>query len=207
MKQKDSLGNGPSERRDEVIRVAARLFAAKGYHATTLDQIAEEIGITKPALYYYITNKEDILRTIINRMLEPMQEVVIAGQSELPPKEKMRRMMRILILSAAERKETTLLAFEQANILPKRSRDALRRRQKEVERSMEQTLKEGVEKGDFQVSDVKMATFAILAVSNWLYRWYNPERGISPEEIADRNIELLENGFLKEHCRDKPKSG
>jgi AcrR family transcriptional regulator len=175
MKQKELANNGPTERRDDVIRVAARLFAAKGYHATTLDQIAEEIGITKPALYYYITNKEDILRTIINRILEPMQEAVHIGQSTLHPKEKMRKIIMVLVQSAAERKETTLLAFEQANILPKRSRDALRRRQKEVERSMEQTLKEGMELGCFAVSDIRMASFAILAASNWLYRWYRPE--------------------------------
>ena len=193
--------SGQIERRDDVIRIAARLFAAKGYHATTLDQIAEEIGITKPALYYYITNKEDILRTIINRILEPMQEVVDVGQSDISPREKMRKIINILVQSAAERKETTLLAFEQANILPKRSREALRRRQKEVERTVENILKEGIKQGCFAVSDAKMAGFAVLAVSNWLYHWYNPEGGMTPPEIADHCIHLLENGYLKEGCR------
>jgi AcrR family transcriptional regulator len=193
--------SGPTERRDDVIRVAARLFAAKGYHATTLDEIAEEIGITKPALYYYITNKEDILRTIINRILEPMQEVVDVGQTDLHPKEKMRKIIRILAQSAAERKETTLLAFEQANILPKRSRDALRRRQKEVERTVEQVLEDGIKQDCFAIGDVRMAGFAILAVSNWLYRWYRPDGGLTPPEIADQYIKLLENGYLKEQCR------
>jgi len=197
MKQKDLMNKGLAERRGDVIRVAARLFAAKGYHATTLDQIAEEIGITKPALYYYITNKEDILRTIINRILEPMQEAVNAGRSELNPREKMRAIIQILVRSSAESKETTLLAFEQANILPMRSRNALRRHQKEVERITEQTLKDGMEQGCFVVSDIKMATFAILAASNWVYRWYQPEGGFTTKEIADHYITLLENGYLK----------
>jgi len=193
---------GPTERRDDVIRVAARLFAAKGYHATTLDEIAEEIGITKPALYYYITNKEDILRTIINRILEPMQEVVDVGQTNLHPKEKMRKIIRILTQSAAERQETTLLAFEQANILPKRSRDALRRRQKEVEHTVTQVIQDGIEQGCFAVSDVKMAAFAILAVANWVYHWYRTEGKMTPVEIAGHCINLLEDGYLKAGCRD-----
>ena len=67
-KTKETSVNTAALRKEEVMNVAARLFAAKGYHATTLDQIAEEMGVTKPALYYYVNNKEDILRTIVNRM-------------------------------------------------------------------------------------------------------------------------------------------
>ena len=197
------MTSGTIERRDEVIRVAARLFAAKGYHATTLDQIAEEIGITKPALYYYITNKEDILRTIINRILEPMQEVVNVGQTGEYPRDKLRKIIEILVQSAAERKETTLLAFEQSNILPKRSRDAFRRRQKEVERTVIKVLKEGIEQGCFAVGNVKMAAFAILAVSNWLYHWYQPGGGLTPLEIAGECVNILEKGYLKGDCRNK----
>jgi TetR/AcrR family transcriptional regulator, cholesterol catabolism regulator len=199
MKQKELPGN--ETRKEEVIRVAARLFAAKGYHATTLDEIAEEVGVTKPALYYYVTNKEDILRTIIGRMMEPMEEVTKVGQSVLLPTEKMRKMIKILVKFAAERKETALIAFEQSKILPKRSRDAIRRREKEVEQAVEQTLKEGIEQGCFAVEDVKMACFAILAVANWPYRWYQNNGKMKPEKIADELIKLLENGYLKDGCR------
>jgi AcrR family transcriptional regulator len=60
MKPKETVNETTVARKDEVIRVAARLFAAKGYHATTLDEIAEELGVTKPALYYYVASKGDI---------------------------------------------------------------------------------------------------------------------------------------------------
>lgn len=189
--------NAGEKRKDEVIRVAARLFAAKGYYATTLDQIAEEIGVTKPALYYYITSKEDILRTIINRIMEPMMEVSQVGRSTLPPREKMAKMIRILVQFSAGRRETTLIAFEQANILPKRSQDALRRRQKEVEEVVQKTLTEGVDQGIFAVDDVKITCFAVLAVANWTYRWYEPG-GLTPDEIANQFIKLLERGYMKQ---------
>jgi len=202
VKQKDNSNGTAPTRKDEVIRVAARLFAAKGYHATTLDQIAQEIGVTKPALYYYITSKEDILRSIINRIMAPMEQATQVGKSNLPPKEKMEQIIRILVQFSAERTETTRIAFEQSNILPKRSQDALRRRQKGVERVVEQTLKEGADQGIFVVSDVKMTSFAILSVSNWLYRWYEPKGTMTPKEIADVFIDLLERGYLQDNRRD-----
>ncbi len=196
MKQKQS-NSVTMTRKDEIIRISAKMFAAKGYHATTLDEIARELGVTKPALYYHISNKEEILREIIGRIMEPMEEVAKVGRSNLPPKERIRRMIRMLVEFGAERKETTLIAFEQVNILPQRSRDALRRREKDVERVLQQTLKEGVEQGCFVVDDIKMASFTILAVSNWVYRWYRPDGYLTLTQIADQFIYLLENGYMK----------
>ncbi len=200
-KFKDTSANTAALRKEELMTVAARQFAAKGYYATTLDQIAKEIGITKPALYYYVTSKEDILRTIINRLMEPMEEVTKVGQSALPPREKMTKIIRILVQFAAERKEITLIAFEQANILPKRSYDALRRRQKEVERIVEQVIKDGIAEGCFAKVDARMACFAILAVANGPYRWYRPSSSLTTAGIADQFIKLLENGYVKDECR------
>jgi len=196
MKRKRSNGR-TTRRSDQIIQTAAKLFASNGYHGTTLDEIAREIGVTKPALYHHISSKEQILREIIGRMMEPMEEVAKVGRSNLPPKERIERMVRMLVEFGAERKETTLIAFEQVNTLPQRSRDALRRRQKDVERVLQQTLKEGMEQGCFAVDDIKMASFTILAVSNSIYRWYRPDGYLTPTQIADQFIYLLENGYMK----------
>lgn len=185
-------------RKEEIIRVAARLFATKGYHATTLTEIAGELGITKPALYYHVRDKEDILREIVNRIMEPMEAASRVGKSDLSPREKIKEITKILVKFAAERRETTLIAFEEVKILPKRTRDAVRRRQKEVEQSLQEALKEGVESGDFMVSDVKAAAFAILGATNWVYRWYQPRGKLTPDIIAEQFIDFLENGYLKQ---------
>ena len=133
MKLREAAIGTALSRKDEVIRVAARLFAAKGYYATTLDEIAEKMGVTKPALYYYVANKEDILRTIIGMMVERMEDVTAIGNSKLNPRERIRNIIRTLVKYAAEGKEITQIAFEQSSILPKRSREALKRRQKKLE--------------------------------------------------------------------------
>jgi TetR/AcrR family transcriptional regulator, cholesterol catabolism regulator len=194
-KQKPS-GDSVLTRKEEIIRVAARLFAIKGYHATTLDEIAGELGVTKPALYYHIQGKEDILREIVNRIMEPMEAASRAGRSNMSPRERIKAMVAILVKFGAERKETTLIAFEEVKILPKRTRDAIRRRQKEVEQSLQETLQEGIAKGEFTVEDTKLASFAILGAANWIYHWYRPH-GLTPEEIAERFIDFLENGYQK----------
>jgi TetR/AcrR family transcriptional regulator, cholesterol catabolism regulator len=194
---KRARSNGALSRREEIIKAAAKTFAAKGYLATTLDEIAKEIGVSKPALYYHIKNKEEILREIIGRIMEPMEEVARVGKLDLGPREKVEQMIRMLVKFAVERKETTLIALEQSRILPKRSQDALRRRQKEVEKVLQETLREGRQQGIFAVDDVKMASFAILAVSNWIYRWYQPGGTMTAKSISDNFIALLENGFLK----------
>jgi AcrR family transcriptional regulator len=183
--------------RSEIIRTAAKMFASKGYHATTVNEIAEELGITKPSIYYYIKSKEEILREIISGIMEPLEKVAKVGRSEQPAKERLETIIRTLATYAAERKEMTLIAMEQNNALPKRSRDALKRRQKEVDRALQQTLKEGVEEGTFTMDDIKITSYAISAVAIHIYRWYNPVGTFTSDQIADQFIYLLENGLIK----------
>jgi AcrR family transcriptional regulator len=189
--------NTPITRRDEIIQVAAKIFAAKGYHSTTLDEIASELLITKPALYYHIRSKEELLREIIKQIMEPLEEATKVELSNLSPKEKLEKIIEIMIIFGAERRETTTIAFQEGRILPKRTRDAIRRREKEVERIVQGILTEGVEKGFFEVDDIKMACFAILGAANWIYRWYHPDGYLSPKQIAQKFIYLLEHGYLR----------
>jgi AcrR family transcriptional regulator len=184
-------------RRDEIIQVAARIFAAKGYHGTTLDEIASELVITKPALYYHIRNKEELLREIITSIMEPLESVSRVRELDLSPREKIRKIVELLVVSGAERKDTTKIALQDVVILPKRTQDAIRRREKEIERCVQDILQEGIEKGDFVVDDLKMAGFAILGAANWVYRWYHPDGYLKPEHIAEKIIHLLEHGYLK----------
>ena len=184
-------------RRDEIIRVAARIFATKGYHATTLDEIARELGVTKPALYYHIRSKEELLREIVGKIMEPMETAIKVGNSSLSPREKIKEIVQILVKFGAERKETTLIAFEEVKILPKRSRDAIRRRQRGVEHVLQETLRQGINEGCFTIDDEKMVSFAILAASNWVYRWYRSDGGLTPTEIAEKFMHFFENGYMK----------
>lgn len=197
MRQKFEQNNGIN-RREEIIKTAAQIFSAKGYHGTTLDEIAKQIGVSKPALYYHIKNKEEILKEIVGRIMEPMESVAQVGKSDMPPRERISEMIRMLIQFAAERQEITLIALELNKILPKRTREALKKRQKDVEDVLMQTLEQGMKEGVFKSGDSKMYAFAILAAANSVYRWYNPEGKLTHNQIAEQFIRLLELGYIKE---------
>ena len=196
MRQKQEQNNHIS-RREEIIKAAARIFAAKGYHGTTLDEIAREIGVSKPALYYHIKNKEEILKEIVGRIMEPMETVAKVGRSGIPPRQRIAQMIRMLVQFAAERQEITLIALELNKILPTRSREALKKRRKDVEEVLIETLDEGIKKGDFKTGNSKMYAFAILAAANSVYRWYDPHGNLTHGQIAEQFIRLLELGYLK----------
>ncbi|HJX03740.1 MAG TPA: TetR/AcrR family transcriptional regulator [Dehalococcoidia bacterium] len=196
MRQKQEQNNHIS-RREEIIKAAARIFAAKGYHGTTLDEIAREIGVSKPALYYHIKNKEEILKEIVGRIMEPMETVARVGRSGIPPRQRIAQMIRMLVQFAAERQEITLIALELNKILPTRSREALKKRRKDVEEVLIETLDEGIKKGDFKTGNSKMYAFAILAAANSVYRWYDPHGNLTHGQIAEQFIRLLELGYLK----------
>lgn len=184
-------------RREEILVTAAKIFAAKGYHAATLDEIAAAIGVSKPALYYHIKNKQEILREIISRIMEPMEKVAQMGRSELPPRTRMANMIKMLVQFAAERSEITLIALELNKILPRKSREAFKKRQKDVEGVLQNTIAEGIRNGEFVECDTRMFAFAILAVANSIYRWYEPDGQYTHAQIADHYIKLLEYGYLK----------
>lgn len=196
MKQKQEQNNHIS-RREEIIKAAAQIFAAKGYHGTTLDEIAKQIGVSKPALYYHIKNKEEILKEIVGRIIEPMEAVASVGRSDMPVRERIALMIKMLVQFAAERQEITLIALEQNKILPTRTREALKKRQKDVEEVLMETLEEGIQHGIIKPGNSKMYAFAILAVANSVYRWFDPHGSLSYDQIAGEFVRLLELGYVK----------
>jgi len=149
--------------KEEIKKIAAALFASKGYHATTLDDIAAQLRVTKAAIYYHVKNKESILREISNEATKQLtSDFNQINHSTLSPKEKVRYIVYKLIKSSAENKDVITINFEQTNALPKRSYKAITKQKKAMEHILQDVLTEGVEQGVFDIKDVKMASFAIL---------------------------------------------
>lgn len=203
MKQYKRQTDALVKRREEILDVAMKLFAEKGYHNTTLDEVAEALGITKAALYYYVRNKGEIIRAIMNRSIERMNKAIALGESNMSPQARLHEFIRYHVIFAAENKEDARILFEQMNVLPKMTGESIKRKQKMDDRALQKILQEGVEEGSFTISDVKMASYAILGLCNWTYHWYKPDGRLTPEQIAKICIGLLENGYLKKSCLPK----
>ncbi len=191
-------------RKDRILEVASRIIAKKGYRSTTLQGIANELGITTPAIYYYFKKKQDIIEAIADRVTKPLDNLIEIGKSDLSAINKLRQVIFHIVDINTINRETAIIYFEDTKALPRKTREKIRIHEKKFRQILIEILKEGSEQGYFAVPDIKLASLAILSVCNWTYRWYRPEGELTPTQIADKFIEILEHGYL--HTSDKKKN-
>jgi AcrR family transcriptional regulator len=195
--QRSANGRGISIQ--DLVATAADLFATKGYRASTLVDIANEFGVTKPALYYYVKSKHEILwmifQHIIGIYLHTAQEI---AEADLPPREKFSRLIRAHARSVLRYRSFTTIFFREQAELSDRERRLLRGQMREYERIFERVYREGVAQGVFRDIEVRAVVGGALGMVNWLYQWYDPNGRVSPDEITEAFVTLLENGYLAE---------
>lgn len=211
MEQKQEIEQ-PSERKESVPRkgrrrrltqqaivtAAAELFARNGFGATSLDEIAEQLGASKASLYYHIKNKEEILRLIFLTVLtvseEPLRQITEANQ---PPHEKLRRAIEHQTAVAANRSPAMIVFYREQPHLTGPFAGEIILRKKAYERYFEQIIEEGQNAGVFQPdADPKIVTFGLLGMCNWLSQWYQSSGQYSPQQIAEIFANTIEKGLL-----------
>jgi AcrR family transcriptional regulator len=184
-------------KRDAVLRTAAQMFNEKGFHATSLDEVAERLHITKPTLYYYVKNKDDILFQCVSRGLALLQDAIGAvGQSGGSARDKLFAAMR-------QYAEIVTMDFGMCLIrvgedpLPLASREKLRNMKRALDLEFRQLIEEGIAEGSLAPCDPKMAAFAVAGALSWIGRWYSPDGPMSPDDIATEVIKLLAFGVCR----------
>jgi len=185
-------------RREEIIQIAARLFKEKGYHAATLQDIADELQLSKPALYYHIKSKEDVLCEICNRgisaAIEGLQAILASGAT---PQEKFRSILKNHIQVAMNHLEAMAVTYHEVPALPPEEYRRFAEQLVRYQSLIEGVYREGVESGVFRPIDPALAVNGVLGMVNWLYRWYDPNGAWSPEEISAVLVEIAEGGICK----------
>ena len=197
------MGKRQAIRREQILKVAAQLFAAKGYHGMTLDEIAKQLDIRKASLYYYIKSKrallEEISETLVATNIGNLDKI---PTSNVSPVEKLRQFIINQIVTNTNSTDLTAIFFDKTSSVDKGFYSRFGKSKKRGERDLQLILQEGVAKGCFVIDDVKMASFLIFSACNWVYKWYKPNGRLSPEDIAKEYIKLLENGYLHTKFKD-----
>lgn len=181
-----------------IVAAAADLFARVGFGATSLDDIAEVLGVSKASLYYHIKNKEEILRLIFLTVLtvseEPLRRIV---EGELAPREKLYRAIEHQTAVAADRSPAmTVFYREQPHLTGPFAREIILRK-KAYERYFERIIEEGQATGDFLAdADPKIVTFGLLGMCNWLSQWYRAGGQYSPQQIAEQFERMVGAGLF-----------
>lgn len=173
-----------------------RSFAAKGFYGTSMDEIAEELLLTRGSLYYYFKDKEEILALCHETALEAMLDVTDRVRaSHLPPDQALRRIVVEHVRVMVDKFHGTALALQFDALDPKR-RAAVVSVRDTYERSVRDVIADGIARKVFRPVDPKLATFAILGAINWLARWYRAGGGASADEVGEAFADLYLAGLL-----------
>lgn len=194
-----------ADRRDQIIKVAASLFADRGYHATGFEEIAQRLDVTRPSLYYHVDSKGAVLQEICDKAMEAMlHRVKTISESDVPPVDKLRNLLKEQLTFTATNKDLCTVLFDDSGMLDKKAQKKLREQKKSGEQFVQNIIRQGVEEGYFVFDDVKIASFLLLSACNWIYKWYQPDGRLTPEEIANKYIVFFEKGYIKQPRSRKP---
>jgi AcrR family transcriptional regulator len=187
-------------RRDQLLTAAAELFSERGYHGTSMQHLAERLGILRGSLYAHISSKEDLLFEIVDRgadrFITRMEEVVA---SDDPPSEKLRQALSAHIATVAEHMEASTVFLNDWRFLSEERRDLIQAKRDLYESLVQEIIEEGVEWGVFDEDlDARHATVFVLSTANWVYQWYRPDGPLSPNDIASMFSEMIQNGLRKD---------
>jgi TetR/AcrR family transcriptional regulator, cholesterol catabolism regulator len=182
---------------DEIVAAAAKVFRTKGYHAATVRDIAEEVGILKGSLYHHFESKEALLYLVVKepiaQMYRTMREIAAAPGTAT---EKLRRAIAAH-LEAFDRHYPHLFVYlREREAVKRRFREMIGFSPKEYERLWQQILNEGVDSGEFRPDlDIPVASYGLLGMLNWSYKWYDPQGRLKIGEVAEEFTALALAGL------------
>jgi AcrR family transcriptional regulator len=183
---------------EEILGSAATLFAARGFRAVTIDDIASNLGYTKTIVYYYFKSKNEILWQVFTRIYDTyfasISEIVA---KKLEPQEAMSEIIMAHAMNVMKRREWTAIFYREESELEDKQKKLILGRKREYDAMIEAVYQSGIDKGVFRDMSAAVASRAILGMCNWLYTWYNEDGPLTATEIADECVAMLTQGYLK----------
>jgi TetR/AcrR family transcriptional regulator, cholesterol catabolism regulator len=190
-------GVGARERSEEVYAAALRLFREKGYHATSMQDIAAAVGLYKGSLYYYIGGKDELLARVFERGMGALLADVerIAADKAAGPSAQLRLIVEAHVQAVANNLDALTVFLHEWRALAGESLATVRAQRERYTSLVSEILARGVRSGEFHVQDVSIATLGVLGMCNWLCQWYSPGGRLSPAEIGRHFADLVLDGL------------
>lgn len=184
--------------REGILEAAARIFSEKGYHATSMQDIAEAVNLQKASLYHHFESKQEILAVILDEALDLINRNLEAVSIQaLSPEDKLRRSMVSYFETIAENKNLSAVLLLEMRALDPELKARLAERRERFERLWRDVITEGIREGVFNDVDDGLTGRAILGVMNWSVTWYRRDGARSADEIANLFADLLIDGLRK----------
>jgi AcrR family transcriptional regulator len=187
-----------SNREQEIIAAAARVFKEKGYHAATTRDIAAVVGIQQASLYYYISSKEELLYLVVREpIMRLYAQVEAIVKAEWPARVKIERGVQAHMAAFDESYPHMFVFLQELPNVLQALQDKVRDLPKRYQRLWEEILRQGMATGELRADlDVTTTTFMILGMCNWTFRWYRKSGSLDMEALARQYASAVLDGLL-----------
>jgi AcrR family transcriptional regulator len=184
-------------RRREVMAAATAVFSERGYRAASMNDIAAKMGMGKASLYHYVAGKEDVLIELYEDVL---RENVIAAHriagSERTALDALAELITDRVAYTCRNRELLRIFFEEEAELPARQQSRLISVRHEYEQTLLEMVARGESGGEFTLTTTpRIFVNTVLGAANWVYKWYQPEGPLSPEELGAQIARVLLAGL------------
>ncbi len=195
--------NGEIQDRDEqyrikrqaLLRTAARAFNQHGYHKTSLNDLARQLNVTKPTLYYYVKSKEEILIACQRIAIEQMRDALTdAHESQRPARERLRKFIGRYAEMIAD-DFGRCLALSGMTDLSAEAREEMRCGRRDIDIAMRTLVEQGIADGTIAPCDATQTANALFGAINWMAHWYREDGSQTPADIANRMFDMFEHGI------------
>jgi AcrR family transcriptional regulator len=184
-------------RQTEIALAAVRLFEQKGYRATSVQDIADAVGLQKGSLYHYIHSKEELLLQIAKQAIgefnHTLEQIL---EEDIPARDKLSLMIENHLVVSVTNLQTTTVLLREAFALDEPQHQMILDQTDKYVDLVATILEEGREQGEFDVEDTKITALAILGSCNWLYRWYQTSGKLTAREVARMFSHVFLHGLL-----------
>lgn len=188
--QRDGVRN---QKREYIIRVASDFFNKKGFEATSLDEVAERIGISKPSVYYYCNNKSELLLECYTRTLDVCESLLKEAQAlHGSGMDQLCAFTRELIISHCTSGAVAIV--NEVESLPREAIGPIKARSTALTRDLELLVEAGIADGSVRADLAPITIRFLMGGVNWIAKWHRDTGPLGPDEIADAFIDFMRNG-------------
>ena len=181
-----------------MLNSAANLFYTKGFHGTTIEDVARDVGMLKGSLYYYITSKEDLLYQLLLTVIE-RGDAYIAGRIDPhgEPVEQLKNAIEAQVDLIIENQVRVGLFFHEFDALPVKRQEKVLAVMSRYNNRFVDLVRRGQEDGKFVEGESWLIVNGLLGMCNWIYRWYHAEHPTDAAAVKKVFVNMILNGIVK----------
>jgi AcrR family transcriptional regulator len=183
------------QRRAAMVRTAVHLFNRSGFHATSVEEIARELGLSKALLYHYFVDKTELLYECYLYALDcTLAAVSQAAKAGRTGREKFETYVRLQFETLAGSDGAAWVLSDLSALAPQQRRH-VRKQSRAIDQMLQEFLAEGVADGTIAGAEPKITEFFVIGALNWLPRWYKPDGTLTGQELAEIFLRLVVEGL------------